>query len=262
MTFPSWITTYWPKCVWRSSGSSSRNARRSRSYWVSGRLLKSKSGAGYSITSLMIPSSSNGPSGMSGVPARQHDDVGPERPTDIVALILPDPPACLKRRMDCRTAHHLSRDRSRRADLVRVAHGPRADGPAGPAGRRRRAGRIGRISVSCPRFSRDGTPEGSQPAFAVRECCPWEDSPSVRSTTERRSLPPSSLPQLSHWLPLQEAYLRRETVGLLRSPSRSIRGLGRACRPVVQRPRQGSLEPLHLTTYLFGSSLTASLACS
>src|SRR5208337_3212845 len=44
------------------------------------------------------------------------------------------------------------------------------------------------------RFSRDGTPEGSQLAFAVRECCPWEDSPSIRSTTERRSLPPSSLP--------------------------------------------------------------------
>ena len=29
----------------------------------------------------------------------------------------------------------------------------------------------------------------------MRECCPWEDSPSIRSTTERRSLPPSSLPR-------------------------------------------------------------------
>src|SRR5271166_317321 len=70
------------------------------------------------------------------------------------------------------------------------------------------------------------------------------------------------LSPLSHWLPLQEAYPRGETVGLLRSPSRSIRGLGRACRPVVRRPRQGSLEapvPDHVP---FGSSLTASLACS
>src|SRR5271157_6195494 len=46
--------------------------------------------------------------------------------------------------------------------------------------------------VGWPRFSRDGIPEGSQPAFAVRECCPWADSPSIRSTTERPSLPPSS----------------------------------------------------------------------
>jgi hypothetical protein len=50
--------------------------------------------------------------------------------------------------------------------------------------------------------------------------------------------------------PLQEAYLRGETVRLLRSPSRSTRGLGRASRPVVQRPRQGSLEPPYLTIYL------------
>src|SRR5271157_4856246 len=67
---------------------------------------------------------------------------------------------------------------------------------------------------------------------------------------------------LSHWLPLQEAYPRGETVGLLRSSSRSIRGLGRAYRPVVQHPRQGTKKPRCLTTYLFGSSLTASLACS
>ena len=47
--------------------------------------------------------------------------------------------------------------------------------------------------VGWPRFSRDGTPEGSQPAFAVRGCRPWADSPLIRSITERRSLPPSSL---------------------------------------------------------------------
>ncbi len=55
---------------------------------------------------------------------------------------------------------------------------------------------------------------------------------------------------LSHWLPLQEAYPRGETVGLLRSPSRSTRGLGRAYRPVVHHPRRGNSEPLYLTTYL------------
>jgi len=49
--------------------------------------------------------------------------------------------------------------------------------------------------VGWPRFSRDGTPEGSQPAFAVRGCRPWEDSPFIRSITERHWLPPSSLPR-------------------------------------------------------------------
>ena len=29
----------------------------------------------------------------------------------------------------------------------------------------------------------------------MRGCCPWEDSPFIRSMTERRSLPPSSLPR-------------------------------------------------------------------
>src|SRR5262249_20010073 len=48
-------------------------------------------------------------------------------------------------------------------------------------------------SVGWSRFSRDGTPEGSRPAFAVRGCCPWGGSPSIRSITERRWLPPSSL---------------------------------------------------------------------
>src|SRR6516225_5414989 len=49
--------------------------------------------------------------------------------------------------------------------------------------------------VGWPRFSRDGTPEGSQPAFAARGCRPWADSPSIRSITDRPSLPPSSLPR-------------------------------------------------------------------
>ena len=49
--------------------------------------------------------------------------------------------------------------------------------------------------IGWPRFSRDGTPEGSQPAFAARGCCPWADSLSIRSITDRHSLPPSSLPR-------------------------------------------------------------------
>src|SRR6266566_751914 len=49
--------------------------------------------------------------------------------------------------------------------------------------------------VGWPRFSRDGTPEGSQPAFAVRGCRPWADSPSIPSITEWLWLPPSSLPR-------------------------------------------------------------------
>ena len=50
--------------------------------------------------------------------------------------------------------------------------------------------------------------------------------------------------------PLQEAYPRGETVGFLRSPFRSTRGLGRASRPVVHHPRRGNSEPPYLTIYL------------
>src|SRR5206468_2344239 len=49
--------------------------------------------------------------------------------------------------------------------------------------------------VGWPRLSRDGTPEGSQPAFAARGCRPWADSPAIRSITDRPWLPPSSLPR-------------------------------------------------------------------
>ena len=37
-------------------------------------------------------------------------------------------------------------------------------------------------------------------------------------------------------------------------------GEGRAFRPVARHPRRGTLQPPHLATYLFGPSLTASLA--
>src|SRR5262249_11039438 len=42
--------------------------------------------------------------------------------------------------------------------------------------------------VGWPRFSRDGTPEGSQPAFAARGCRPWADSPSMSG--KEVALPP------------------------------------------------------------------------
>src|SRR5262249_25238799 len=49
--------------------------------------------------------------------------------------------------------------------------------------------------VGWPRLSRDGRPEGSQPAFAARGCRPWADSPSIRPLTGRPWLAPSSLPR-------------------------------------------------------------------
>src|SRR4029077_13914873 len=47
-------------------------------------------------------------------------------------------------------------------------------------------------SVGWPRFSRDGTPEGSQPAFAARGCRPWADSPFMPGSREVL-LPPRPL---------------------------------------------------------------------
>jgi len=62
------------------------------------------------------------------------------------------------------------------------------------------------------------------------------------------SLIPSPLP---HRRPLQLAFPSGQATGLLRSSLRSLRGWGRASRPVVRHPRQGSGQPLYLTTYLF-----------
>src|SRR6478609_5439353 len=77
--------------------------------------------------------------------------------------------------------------------------------------------------VGWPRFSRDGTPEGSQPAFAARECRPWVDSPSIRSLTERPSLPPSSLPHcLLSVLYSSPSPKGGETTGLIRSSPGSL----------------------------------------
>jgi hypothetical protein len=114
--------------------------------------------------------------------------------------------------------------------------------------------------VGWPRFSRDGTPEGSQPAFAARGCCPWGGSPSIRSTTERPSLPPSSLLRcLISFLCSQPSLAGRQRgywVHLLdRSGVRSCLSAGGASSATgdVAAP-----VPDHVP---FGSSLTASWAC-
>src|SRR3954471_17908885 len=64
----------------------------------------------------------------------------------------------------------------------------------------------------------------------------------------------------SRRLPLQSAFPRGEATGLLRLSRRSVGGEGRAFRPVARHPRRGRLQPPPLATYLFGPSLTASLA--
>jgi len=94
-------------------------------------------------------------------------------------------------------------------------------------------------SVGWPRFSRDGRPEGSQPAFAARGCRPPPTGrPAAPSRpTPRRggltlypthyrsafasSLIPSPLPRQ---LPLRVTFPCGEATGLLRSPFRSLRG--------------------------------------
>src|SRR5271157_4262847 len=111
--------------------------------------------------------------------------------------------------------------------------------------------------VGWPRFSRDGTPEGSQLAFAVRKCCPWEDSPSIRSTTERHSLPPSSLPRYPIGFLCRKPTLagrqRGFFVHLLDQPGvRSCLSAGGAPSATGEF---GAPVPDHLP---FGSSLTAS----
>ena len=89
--------------------------------------------------------------------------------------------------------------------------------------------------------------------YRSRRC--YESQPIHYRAAFASSLIPSPLP---HRPPLQSAFPRGETTGLLRSPFRSLRGWVVPYRPVVLHPRQGKSEPLCLTTYLFGSSLTAS----
>jgi hypothetical protein len=114
--------------------------------------------------------------------------------------------------------------------------------------------------VGWPRFSRDGTPEGSQPAFAVRGCCPWEDSPFIRSITDRHLLLPSSLPRcLISFLCSQPSLAGKQRgyfVHLLdHSGVRSCLSGGGASSATGEF---AAPIPDHVP---FGSSLTASLAC-
>ena len=111
-----------------------------------------------------------------------------------------------------------------------------------------------------PRFSRDGTPEGSQPAFAARECGPWEDSPSIRSITDRHSLVPSSLLRCLISLLCSRPSLAGRQRGYFvhlfdRSGVRSCLSAGGASSATGDI---AASVPDHVP---FGSSLTASLAC-
>jgi hypothetical protein len=76
-----------------------------------------------------------------------------------------------------------------------------------------------------------------------------EDSTSIRSITDRRSLPPSSLLRC-----LISALCSPPSLtggnGVTSFISSIASGYGRASRPVVRHLRQGKLKPLDLTTYL------------
>ena len=120
-------------------------------------------------------------------------------------------------------------------------------------------------SVGWSRFSRDGTPEGRQPAFAVRGCRPPAIGQPVAPSRpphlhggltlypiHYRSALASSLipPPLPHQRPLQSAFPHGEATGLLLSSPQSLRGtvvpLGRWCTI-----RDGGLtSPQYLTTSL------------
>jgi len=84
-----------------------------------------------------------------------------------------------------------------------------------------------------------------------------------RPITGRPSLAPSSFTRC----PVRASYAfpsggvrHRRATGLPRSAGATCGGLGRASTPVVQRLRVPSSERHILTTYLFGPSLSASLA--
>jgi len=81
----------------------------------------------------------------------------------------------------------------------------------------------------------------------------------IRPITGRPSLAPAPATRC----PNRFAYAflaRRAGQRAYQVPYRYLNGLGRASRPVARHLRQGNAEPLHLATYPFGSSLTASSA--
>src|SRR5207249_11684695 len=114
--------------------------------------------------------------------------------------------------------------------------------------------------VGWPRFSRDGTPEGSQPAFAVRRCRPWADSPSIRSITDRHWLPPSSLLRcLMSFLCSQPSLAGRQRGYFVHLLDHSGVGSCLSAGGASSAPGEfGAPGPDHIP---FGSSLRASSAC-
>jgi len=126
----------------------------------------------------------------------------------------------------------------------------------------------GTISACLPEsvgrgFSRDGTPEGSQPPlFAARGCRPVGGThPAVRSITDRRSLPSlDPFPRRLVGSLCSRPSLAGRRRGYFRSSSSITPGEGRAFRPVGAPSATGTLQPPRfLATYLFGPSLTQHL---
>ena len=64
-----------------------------------------------------------------------------------------------------------------------------------------------------------------------------------------------------HRLVLRLAFLQTGDVRVYHVPHEYQSRLGTAFPPMVQQLRQRNIDPLNLTTYHFGSSLSASLAC-
>src|SRR5271157_3945040 len=88
-----------------------------------------------------------------------------------------------------------------------------------------------------------------------------EGSTLIRPITGRHSLPPSSSTRHPISNLLAEGLPREEDDGLTTFHGCTTDGLGSASPPMARQRRQGNGEPLHLATYLFGSSLSAPLAC-
>jgi len=97
--------------------------------------------------------------------------------------------------------------------------------------------------------------------FAVRGSCPWVDSPSIRSITERHGFA-SPHPFLRCLISVlcSSPSLAGDN-GVLRSPPRHSRV--RSCpRPVVHHPRRGNSKPLVPDQLPFGQACKHLSACS
>src|SRR5262249_996864 len=114
-----------------------------------------------------------------------------------------------------------------------------------------------------PRFSRDGTPEGSQPAFAARGSCPWGGT---HPLSDRLPIGVGLFPH-----PFSAASSAFFTVRLPRGGSQRAYFVHllhqhpgfRSCLSAggASSATGDVSAPQCLTTYRFGPSLSASLAC-